>query len=79
MWRSRPCVIDRRMWTWPSSQVGFFSFICMPFYTVVADLVDPDMLPLSRLKQKLRYWQTKKHARRWEAAAKLEGPLRRPA
>ena len=61
------------------SQVGFFSFICMPFYTVVADLVDPDILPLSRLKQNLRYWQTKKHARRWEAAAKLEGPLRRPA
>ena len=46
---------------------------------VVADLVDPDMLPLSRLKQNLRYWQTKKHARRWEAAAKLEGPLKRPA
>ena len=41
------------------SQVGFFSFICMPFYTVVADLVDPDILPLSRLKQNLRYWQTK--------------------
>ena len=61
------------------SQVGCFSFICMPFYSVVADLVDPDMLPLSRLKQNLRYWQTKKHARRWEAAAKLEGPLRRPA
>ena len=61
------------------SQVGFFSFICMPFYTVVADLVDPDLLPLSRLKQNLRYWQTKKHARRWEAAAKLEGPLKRPA
>ena len=31
------------------------------------------MLPLSRLKQNLRYWQTKKHARRWEAAAKLDG------
>jgi len=61
------------------SQVGFFSFICMPFYAVVADLVDPDMLPLSRLKQNLRYWQTKKHARRWEAQARLAGPLRRPA
>ena len=61
------------------SQVGFFSFICMPFYTVVADLVDPDMLPLSRLKQNLRSWQTKKHARRWEAQARLAGPLRRPA
>ena len=61
------------------SQVGFFSFICMPFYAVVADLVDPDMLPLSRLKQNLRYWQTKKHARRWEAAARVAGPLRRPA
>jgi len=61
------------------SQVGFFSFICMPFYSVVADLVDPDMLPLSRLKQNLRYWQTKKHARRWEAAARVAGPLRRPA
>ena len=46
---------------------------------VVADLVDPDMLPLSRLKQNLRYWQTKKHARRWEAQAKLAGPLRRPS
>ena len=24
------------------SQVGFFSFICLPFFAVVADLVDPD-------------------------------------
>ena len=60
------------------SQVGFFSFICLPFFAVVADLVDPDWQQLSRLRQNLRYWQNKKNSARWLATAQLQGPLQRP-
>jgi len=60
------------------SQVGFFSFICLPFFAVVADLVDPDWQLLARLRQNLRYWQNKKNAERWLATAQLQGPLQRP-
>jgi hypothetical protein len=39
------------------SQVGFFKFICMPFYSVVADLVDPNMLPWLRVQANLQTWK----------------------
>ena len=39
------------------SQVGFFKFICLPFYSVVADLVDPNMLPWLRMQANLQTWK----------------------
>ena len=45
---------------------------------MVADLVDPEWKQLERLRQNLRYWQTKKNAERWLATAQLRGPLHRP-
>jgi hypothetical protein len=50
----------------------------LPFFAVVADLVDPDWQQLARLRQNLRYWQNKKNAERWLAIAQLQGPLQRP-
>ena len=43
----------------PKSQVGFFKFICLPFYAVVADLVEPNMVAFQRLQENLRGWQRK--------------------
>ena len=53
-------------------------WFCLPFFAVVADLVDPDWQLLARLRQNLRYWQNKKNAERWLATAQLQGPLQRP-
>jgi len=39
------------------SQVGFFQFICIPFFSMVADLVDPDMPPYLQLQENFRQWQ----------------------
>ncbi|KAL1516026.1 hypothetical protein AB1Y20_002639 [Prymnesium parvum] len=39
------------------SQIGFFRFLCIPFYSAIADLVDPHMLPFSRIKENFRAWQ----------------------
>ena len=41
----------------PKSQIGFFKFVCIPFYSVVADLVDPAMLPWLRVQANLQTWQ----------------------
>ena len=41
----------------PKSQIGFFNFVCKPFYFVVADLVDPRMTPWQRLEANLSDWQ----------------------
>ena len=41
----------------PKSQIGFFKFVCMPFYSVVADLVEPTMLPWLRVQANLQTWQ----------------------
>ena len=41
---SRLC--DRRVDTnVAKTQLGFFRYICLPFYTAVADLIDPQMTP----------------------------------
>jgi hypothetical protein len=40
----------------PKSQVGFFTFVCVPFYSVVADLIDPTMLPWRRVQDNLQAW-----------------------
>ena len=40
----------------PTQQLGYFKFACMPFYSLVADLVDPNMLPLRRLNENLFQW-----------------------
>ena len=37
------------------SQIDFFKFI-LPFYSVVADLIDPTMLPLQRVEANLQAW-----------------------
>ena len=39
------------------SQVGFLSFVCLPFYRAVADLVDPEMGQLRQLESNLATWQ----------------------
>jgi len=41
----------------PESQVGFFKFICVPFYSIVADLIDPTMLPWLRVQAHLTAWE----------------------
>ena len=41
----------------PKSQVGFFKFIILPFYAVVADLVEPGMLPWQRVQANMKHWQ----------------------
>ena len=41
----------------PKSQIGFFKFVCVPFYSVVADLIDPTMLPWLRVQANLQTWQ----------------------
>ena len=39
------------------SQIGFFKFICLPFYDLVADLVDPSMQPHYQLLLNRDTWQ----------------------
>jgi hypothetical protein len=51
----------------PQSQMGFFQFICNPYFKVVADLVEPDMAPHAQLQDNFRQWQTRK------ASATLQG------
>ena len=41
----------------PESQIGFFKFICVPFYSIVADLIDPTMLPWLRVQAHLKAWE----------------------
>ena len=41
----------------PESQIGFFKFICVPFYSIVADLIDPTMLPWLRVQANLQAWE----------------------
>mmetsp|Transcript_23687 Transcript_23687/g.53869 ORF Transcript_23687/g.53869 Transcript_23687/m.53869 type:complete len:163 (-) Transcript_23687:1596-2084(-) len=39
------------------NQVGFFKFVCIPFYSVMADLIDRQMQPWLQLQDNLRYWE----------------------
>jgi len=39
------------------SQVGFFQFICIPFFSTVADLVDPEMPPYKQLQENFHQWK----------------------
>jgi len=39
------------------SQIGFFRYVLLPFYSAVADLIDPLMLPLTRFHDNFRAWQ----------------------
>ena len=39
------------------SQIGFFQFICVPFFHAVADLTDPQMYPYRQLKANLETWK----------------------
>lgn len=39
-------------------QSGFFRFICLPFFSIVADLVDPQMQPWLNCQENLRYWES---------------------
>ena len=41
------------------SQVAFLNFICMPFYAVVADLVEPEMTPMLRVQHNLNFWRNR--------------------
>ncbi|KAL1508609.1 hypothetical protein AB1Y20_004706 [Prymnesium parvum] len=49
---------DRHKDTVPAkSQLGFFRYICLPFFSAVADLIDPNMLAFSRFQENFRVWQ----------------------
>ena len=39
------------------SQIGFFNFVCQPFYAAIADLVDPNMVPYKQLLTNASEWQ----------------------
>ena len=41
----------------PKSQIGFFKFVIAPFYSLVADLIDPKMQPWLNVQTNLRQWQ----------------------
>lgn len=41
------------------SQIGFFNFVALPFYKVVADLVKPDMVPYETLQENMKTWKLK--------------------
>ena len=45
------------------SQLGFFQFICNPFYELMADLVDPNMPPYAQLKSNFATWKEKHQSR----------------
>ena len=53
----------------PESQIGFFNFICVPFYSIVADLIDPTMLPWLRVEANLQAWGEELEAEKTRAAA----------
>ena len=53
----------------PESQIGFFKFICVPFYSIVADLIDPTMLPWLRVQANLQAWEEELEAEKMKAAA----------
>ncbi|EGB04789.1 hypothetical protein AURANDRAFT_55037, partial [Aureococcus anophagefferens] len=38
------------------SQIGFFKFVCLPFYKVVFDLLDPDMAPARFMRENFWRW-----------------------
>ena len=40
-------------------QAGFFQYICVPFYKVLADLVDPEMEPFRQLKANQEVWKSR--------------------
>ena len=39
------------------SQIGFFQFVCNPFYELVADLVEPEMKPYKQLQANFSGWK----------------------
>ena len=44
----------------PQSQLGFFQFVCIPYFKVVADLIDPKMVPYTQLEANFKEWQSRK-------------------
>jgi len=46
------------------SQLGFFQFICIPFYDVVGDLVDPSMPPLLQMQTNFAQWKEQAEAQK---------------
>ena len=56
------------------SQVGFFQFVCLPFFEQVADLVDPDMIPFMTLKQNCQSWKDEAAQLAAAAAAAANAP-----
>jgi len=56
----------------PMSQIGFFEYICVPFYSIVADLVDPTMLPWVRVQANLQSWGEVQVARAAAAATAVQ-------
>ena len=50
------------------SQIGFFQFMCNPFYEQVADLLDPDCPPILQLAKNFKEWK-QRASKQAEAAA----------
>ena len=45
------------------SQIGFFKFVCLPFYKPVFDLVNPEMAPAINCRDNFWRWLNQKDAR----------------
>ena len=45
------------------SQIGFFKFVCLPFYKPVFDLVNPEMAPAVNCRDNFWRWLNQKDAR----------------
>jgi 3',5'-cyclic-nucleotide phosphodiesterase len=49
---------DRESSNKPKSQIGFYNFICLPLYTVVAKLYPPLQVQVDQVKANLEQWKT---------------------
>jgi 3',5'-cyclic-nucleotide phosphodiesterase len=49
---------DRTTANKPKSQIGFYNFICLPLYTVVANLYPPLEAQVEQVKSNLERWKT---------------------
>jgi hypothetical protein len=49
---------DRESSNKPKSQIGFYNFICLPLYTVVAKLYTPLQVQVDQVKANLEQWKT---------------------
>lgn len=59
------------------SQIGFFKFVCLPFFKPVFDLLDPDMPPAVHCRDNFWRWLAQKEARDTDASTRECPPAAR--